>query len=559
MKTLLRALLLLILLPISALAQWTPWGTGFLLMPNAQSGRNYLGVSQFMPGTNITFSAGTNGTVKINSAAGGGGGGTVTSFSAGNLSPFFTSSVANPNTTPALSFALISQPSNQIVASPDGASGNLAVRPMTSNDVPALPESKITGLVTDLSLRLQSITNASVADVSLISSSNAPIATLKALKQGANITLTDSGTAITIAASGGSGTLTGITNAGNSSFSLISSSNAPVPSLKSLSAGTGTTLTDQGSNIVIALSGTSSTQSVDVLSLDKPIGVTRAIQGKQVSVTNGSAYTFVNITNASGYLSDLWMALNTTGDDGSRIAIIADGVTEYSNRYDQFFGQMFFRQTFAPFFFDNAYLQNRGGQGSYIPIPFTNSLRMQYVPNGNDSMWFQASFHTNVADTFPNTRHFHTTVGNGVFFTVNQVATLLSITNNPPGRLLGIYFFIDSFHGGGSPASASPATAPLEGRVHIITDGVEAFTSSGTEDYARMAGYFASVTNGYSASPYVSLSAKNVDHWGFMRFHIPDPITFTNALTVQWDAGYSAFVNYTGSVALNWVVYYYTE
>lgn len=37
---------------------------------------------------------------------GGGGGGTVTSFSSGNLSPLFTTSVANPNTTPALSFAL---------------------------------------------------------------------------------------------------------------------------------------------------------------------------------------------------------------------------------------------------------------------------------------------------------------------------------------------------------------------------------------------------------------------------------------------------------------------
>jgi hypothetical protein len=36
----------------------------------------------------------------------GGGSGTVTSFSAGNLSPLFTTSVSNPTTTPALSFAL---------------------------------------------------------------------------------------------------------------------------------------------------------------------------------------------------------------------------------------------------------------------------------------------------------------------------------------------------------------------------------------------------------------------------------------------------------------------
>jgi hypothetical protein len=45
---------------------------------------------------------------KWKNAAGGGGGGsgTVTSFSAGNLSPLFTTSVSNPSTTPALSFSL---------------------------------------------------------------------------------------------------------------------------------------------------------------------------------------------------------------------------------------------------------------------------------------------------------------------------------------------------------------------------------------------------------------------------------------------------------------------
>lgn len=40
------------------------------------------------------------------SSSGGGGGGTVTSFSAGNLSPLFTTSVATATTTPALSFTL---------------------------------------------------------------------------------------------------------------------------------------------------------------------------------------------------------------------------------------------------------------------------------------------------------------------------------------------------------------------------------------------------------------------------------------------------------------------
>jgi len=42
----------------------------------------------------------------FSSGCGGGGSGTVTSFSAGNLSPLFTTSVATPTTTPALTFSL---------------------------------------------------------------------------------------------------------------------------------------------------------------------------------------------------------------------------------------------------------------------------------------------------------------------------------------------------------------------------------------------------------------------------------------------------------------------
>jgi hypothetical protein len=49
---------------------------------------------------------------------GGGGSGTVTSFSAGALSPLFTTSVATPSSTPALSFTLNTQNANLIFAGP---------------------------------------------------------------------------------------------------------------------------------------------------------------------------------------------------------------------------------------------------------------------------------------------------------------------------------------------------------------------------------------------------------------------------------------------------------
>ena len=57
------------------------------------------------PSTNGYVLSSTTGGVRSWIAPGGGGGsGTVTSFSAGNLSPLFTTSVSNPTTTPALSF-----------------------------------------------------------------------------------------------------------------------------------------------------------------------------------------------------------------------------------------------------------------------------------------------------------------------------------------------------------------------------------------------------------------------------------------------------------------------
>ena len=46
------------------------------------------------------------------------GGGTVSSFSSGNLSPLFTTSVANATTTPALSFSLSNAATNTYWAMP---------------------------------------------------------------------------------------------------------------------------------------------------------------------------------------------------------------------------------------------------------------------------------------------------------------------------------------------------------------------------------------------------------------------------------------------------------
>ncbi len=69
----------------------------------------------------------------------GGGTGTVTNFTAGNLSPLFTSSVATATTTPALTFALSTQTANRVFAGPTtGSAAAPTFRALVANDIPSL-------------------------------------------------------------------------------------------------------------------------------------------------------------------------------------------------------------------------------------------------------------------------------------------------------------------------------------------------------------------------------------------------------------------------------------
>lgn len=103
-------------------------------------------------GSNLTIDP-VGDTLVFSSTASGGGGGSVTSFSAGNLSPLFTTSVATATTTPALSFTIAQGASGQFVAGPvSGANANLALRALATSDLPAgIPATKIgAGTVDDL-------------------------------------------------------------------------------------------------------------------------------------------------------------------------------------------------------------------------------------------------------------------------------------------------------------------------------------------------------------------------------------------------------------------------
>lgn len=74
-------------------------------------------------GTNVTVTgAGTSGSPYVINSSGSGSG-TVTTFSAGNLSPLFTTSVTNPNTIPALGFTLTPAAANSVFGNNTGSTG----------------------------------------------------------------------------------------------------------------------------------------------------------------------------------------------------------------------------------------------------------------------------------------------------------------------------------------------------------------------------------------------------------------------------------------------------
>jgi hypothetical protein len=66
------------------------------------------------------------------------GSGTVTSFSAGDLSPLFTTLVTSPTSTPNVAFSKVSQPQNLFYCSPNGFSGNPTFRAIVAADLPSL-------------------------------------------------------------------------------------------------------------------------------------------------------------------------------------------------------------------------------------------------------------------------------------------------------------------------------------------------------------------------------------------------------------------------------------
>lgn len=164
------------------------------------------------------------------------GSGNLTTFSSGNLTPLFNTSVANPTSTPALSFSLINQNANLIFAGPgSGLAASPSFRALVGSDLPNPSVSTLGGVEAYnsvahqwinaiSSLGVPSSSQPAFTDISGIASAaqggtglnsgtaangnlligNGTGFTLAPLTAGTNINIVNSAGGITISSSGGS-------------------------------------------------------------------------------------------------------------------------------------------------------------------------------------------------------------------------------------------------------------------------------------------------------------------------------------------------------------------
>lgn len=168
--------------------------------PACTSGQSYYFAANGNIVSCLNFGSGLTLTGNTLTASGGGGGsGTVTSFSSGNLSPLFTTSVATATTTPALTFSLSSQAANTVFAGPtSGGSAAPTFRALVLADLPASitltatqVSSNYTALTTDWTISMD--TSGGNRTVTLYAASNTGklLSVCKATTDGNTVTISD--------------------------------------------------------------------------------------------------------------------------------------------------------------------------------------------------------------------------------------------------------------------------------------------------------------------------------------------------------------------------------
>jgi hypothetical protein len=271
--------------------------------------------------------------------------GTVTSVSAGGLSPLFTTAVATGTTTPAITFSQVSQTNNRVLAAPNGTNGVPTFRALVDGDLPIIPISKggtgsaapiTTNRVVVSSGGVISSGSVSTTDLFYISGlSTAPEGILR--KAGASLTTG----AINLASADTFG-INPVTKGGTGSSALpiegqLLIGNGSGFALARITAGSGMTVTNGAGAITLASSIPTINSLVGALTI--AVGTT----GSNVSVNSSSTTITINIPTAAG---------STLVSEGVRGVLAPADFTAFNNKI----GRTFTTSNTITFSFDIFYI-----------------------------------------------------------------------------------------------------------------------------------------------------------------------------------------------------------
>ncbi len=279
---------------------------------------------------------------------------------------------------------------------------------------------------------------------------------------------------------------------------------------------------------------------------------------------SGGISTLLNYSGGQpGYLSSLWIAINSNSSDTDKatIQVYIDGsaspsinvhLTSFFNKHLAYnsnipataFGKYFSTPAQVAFEFR-------------VPIPFTTGIKITITNVGattyTAALWTNAYYVLGVPNLWKRTRKLFAVEGYTQNVTPFAVINLINVTGTAPGRFLGLSFTVDD------NGSVSPDFGWAEGPISMTCDGTLVMASSGVEDYFGFTGYWQGVPiptyNTYNGMIYRSASVV----YNTYRLHILDPVTFNNAFLLTFTAGISSVVNWTGTGLLTYCAFYYTE
>jgi hypothetical protein len=264
------------------------------------------------------------------------------------------------------------------------------------------------------------------------------------------------------------------------------------------------------------------------------------------------------LTNGPGYVSHLWLAINSAdplGRERTRYQISVDGeATPSVNSTLVGFhaADLLPNENFATRFIGYNHRETQNSYYAYIPVPFRSSIKIDVVngsSNAAATLFAIADYHTGVALDWGRMGKLHT-VELDLSVAPYAWQDLLNARAQPSGVLWGVYF---GMRGG------DPSFGYLEGNVQMYADGAASpcYESSGTEDYFNNAWYFQTgvIFAEHSGCTRYDPATYTV---GAYRFHVDDPIPFDNAVQVRWQNGSENEGKVVNPTALRSHVWYYT-